>query len=71
MYDLDKEIGGLPFMLELDDYDRSRITSIFRAVSKQEKLPAGSVLFASGDTASDDGYIVYEGVVVIEGPDGV
>jgi len=70
MYDLDAEVGGLPFMLELDDYLRSRAVAAIRAVSERKALPAGTLLFSSDDATSDDGYVVFAGNVAIEG-DGV
>ncbi|NUM54214.1 MAG: cyclic nucleotide-binding domain-containing protein [Candidatus Hydrogenedentes bacterium] len=71
MYDIDSEIGGLPFMLELDDYLRSRAVTAFRQVSERKELSGGTLLFSRDDTTSDDGYIVFSGNVVIEGADGL
>jgi CRP-like cAMP-binding protein len=70
MYDLDREIGGLPFMLELDDYLRARVVAVVREVSKHEQISGGTLLFSRDDSVSDDGYIVFAGNVVIETPDG-
>ncbi|MDZ4857533.1 MAG: cyclic nucleotide-binding domain-containing protein [Candidatus Hydrogenedentes bacterium] len=70
MYDLDNEIGGLPFLLELDDYDRARIVAVFREVSVRQHVALGTALFSTADTKTDDGYIVFDGVVVIESEDG-
>ena len=70
MIDLDAEIGGLPFMLELDDYLRSRAVAALRSVSERKELSGGTLLIARDDAASDDGYVVFSGNVAIEG-DGV
>jgi CRP-like cAMP-binding protein len=71
MVDLDSEIGGLPFMLELDDFLRSRAVTVLREVSERKKLSQGTQLFSRDDTTTDDGYIVFSGNVVIEGADGM
>lgn len=71
MIDLDSEIGGLPFMLELDDYLRTRAVAAFRSVSERKEISGGTLLFLRDDTTSDDGYVVFSGNVVIEGADGV
>lgn len=70
MYDLDREIGGLPFMLELDDYLRARVVAVVRKVSERKQISGGTLLFSQDDTTSDDGYIVFAGNVLIETPDG-
>ena len=70
MFDLDTEIGGLPFMLELDDYLRARAVAAIRDISERKALSAGTLLFSREDSVSDDGYVVFAGNVVIEGEDG-
>ena len=71
MQDIDSEIGGLSFMLELDDYLRARAIDAFRKVSERKEISGGTLLFSADDTTSDDGYIVYSGNAVIEHDDRV
>ena len=70
MYDLDREIAGLPFMLELDDYLRSRAVSAIRATAARAHLPAGTLLFTTSDTTCNDGYVLVAGNVSIETTEG-
>ena len=70
MQDIDSEIGGLSFMLELDDYLRARAIDAFRKVSERKEISGGTLLFSRDDSATDDGYIVYAGNVAIEHEDG-
>lgn len=57
---------GLPFMIDMPESLKQRVSLIFLDISEFETIEEGRVLFREGDSKSQDGYIVLSGSVKVD-----
>ncbi len=59
-------IAQLTAFAALDEALRAKLAGVFLGVSEREEIPEGTVLFTQGEEGSEAGYVVLEGVVLVE-----
>lgn len=61
----DEIISALPFIQAFPSALRHRIATMIEDISDAKQMKQGEILFAKGDSTSNDGYILLEGTVEV------